>query len=230
MPYILMALITIITVSLTPFWRKTKATAKIGMISWILTSTYFIFEYVVIRGTTAPYQVLHQPMSDLGVTICGTDTYALASYEICSPNHLFMNWIFTLTGLVIFVGAVCLHQFWPKKKTNVIATVLLAIFGLSYTISGIIPADVSFIWHTLASLPGMFVQIPAMVIIGLSIRKEMPKLAVWTYVCTAINIITLLLIFLQFSMIDLPGGLFQRILYGSVYLWMTGTAIGLWKK
>ncbi|WP_250129845.1 DUF998 domain-containing protein [Jeotgalicoccus sp. WY2] len=106
-----------------------------------------------------------------------------------------MNWTFTLTGIAVFTGAIFLHKFWPDNKKTKTATVLLVIFGLSYSISGIFPADINFLVHTFASLPGMFVQIPALIIIGRAIKSTMPKLSKWTYFCLTLNLLSLLFIF-----------------------------------
>lgn len=229
--YILMALLTILALCTAIFLRKQhESTKRIGMIAWIALSVYFILEYIVIRATIVPYNILKQPMSDLGVTSCGVQTYELALYEICSPYHLLMNWTFTMTGIITFVGAIFLHQFWPNKRGTRIATVLLVIFGLSYGVSGVFPADLNFLIHTFASLPGMFVQIPALILIGLAIRKPMPKLSKWTFFSVFLTTGSLILIFLQPMFTVLPGGLLQRILYGSVWLWMIVTAIVLWKN
>ncbi|GAA0361564.1 hypothetical protein GCM10008968_16650 [Bacillus horti] len=176
-----------------------------------------------------PYSFLDQPMSDLGVTVCGTNTYLLAPYEICSPAHLLMNWTFTITGLTTVIGAICLQQFWPATRMARVATWLLIIFGLSMSVAGIIPADVSFVWHTLASLPGMFVQIPALFLLGKAIRGIRPKLATWSYICGALTSAVLLSLFLQ-AFISLPGGLLQRLLYASVYVWSMGTAVVIWRN
>jgi surface polysaccharide O-acyltransferase-like enzyme len=210
--------------------NKHQITAKIGFVSWISLSLYFIIEFIVIQATIASYDFLRQPMSDLGVTICGTNTYELAPYEICSPYHLLMNWTFTLTGIVIFTGAIFLHQNWAEGRKSRMATVLLVIYGLSYALSGIIPADVNFVWHTLTALPGMFVQIPALFLIGSAVREQMPKLAAWTRVSAILTAVMLLLLFLQPFFQELPGGLLQRLLYGFVYLWMIVAAIVLWIK
>ncbi|QQK77110.1 DUF998 domain-containing protein [Salicibibacter cibarius] len=229
LPYFLMASLAIFAICAALLLRHQRAiTAKIGFICWISLSVYFIIDYLVIQATTTPYNFLEQPMSDLGVTTCGTDTYVLSSLEICSPYHLLMNWTFTFTGIVIFVGAIFLHQFWQDNRKTRIATIFLIIFGFSYTMAGIFPADVNFLWHTLPSIPGMIVQIPALILIALSIRKEMPKLSVWTFICALITTTALILMSL-YSFIDLFG-LLQRILYGSVYLWMIITAITLWRK
>ncbi|QGH33315.1 DUF998 domain-containing protein [Gracilibacillus salitolerans] len=230
-PYILMTLLTIIAFLIVLLLRNQhKIIAGIGFVSWISLSLYFVIEYIVIQATTASYNFLEQPMSDLGVTSCGTNTYSLAPYEICSPYHLLMNWTFTVTGIVIFFGAIALHQFWPDNKKTRIATLLLVIFGLSYNISGIIPADINFLWHTFGSIPGMIVQIPALILISIAIRKVKPKLAIFTFISTIVTTCSLIFLFYQPPFISLPGGLLQRILYGSIYFWMAITAVVLWRN
>lgn len=228
--YIAMVAVTVVAFFLTLLLRKKhKLAVIIGSISWIATCFYFVVEYVAIRAVTVPYHFLEQPMSDLGVTTCGTYTYSFAPYMICSPYHLLINWANTLTGIAIFVGAISLNNFWPNTQKTKVATVLLIIFGISNTLAGVIPADVSFVWHTVGSIPGMFVQVPALSLIANAIRKSMPKLSVWTYACASLTTLSLLLIFIQ-PFTGLPGGLLQRILYASVYLWAAVTAIVLWRK
>ncbi len=231
MSYILMGILTVsMFIAALALKDKCEVTKIIGALSWITLSLYFIVELLVIRASTVPYNFLKQPMSDLGVTICGIDTYELAAYEICSPAHLTMNWTFTLTGIVVFTGAIFLHKFWSDNKKTKTATVLLVIFGVSYSFSGIFPADINFLVHTFASLPGMFVQIPALIIIGWAIRSTMPKLSKWTYFCLMLNLLSLLFIFLQLVFPELPGGLIQRALYASIWLWMVVTGVMLLNK
>lgn len=225
---IFVAIIAVLTLFLVR--KPTKFSIFIGLTSWVVLSAYFVIEVIVIRATSVPYDFLKQPMSDLGVTACGMDTYVLAPYDICSPYHWLMNWTFFLTGLAILVGAVFLYPLWPKVRSSKVATVLISVFGISYGISGIIPADVNVNWHTLSALPGMVVQIPAMILISKVTYKKMPTIAWWTIVCTIVTTAALLLLFLQPVFTDIPGGLLQRILYGSVYWWLTVTAIIFWRK
>ncbi|WP_368655081.1 DUF998 domain-containing protein [Ornithinibacillus sp. 4-3] len=226
-----MIIISLIAVLIIFIFRKNKRISiRIGSISWIALSAYFFIEAFVIHATTAPYDFLKQPMSDLGVTTCGTDTYVLANYMICSPYHWLMNWTFFLTGLAILLGTVFLYPLWPKARTTKIASFFIGIFGISYGMSGIIPADIHFYGHTLTALPGMVVQIPAMILISIVIYKKMPRIFWWTILWLIVNILALLGIFLQPVFSNLPGGLLQRILYVSVYIWLTGIAIGFWQK
>lgn len=229
--YVFMGLVTIIVLVTALLLRNHhEFTKRIGMILWISLIAYFLIEYIVILAASAPYDLLKQPMSDLGVTSCGTDTYELASYEICSPYHPLMNWTFTLSGIATFAGAIFLQPFWPDNGKARVATVLFVIFGLSYAISGVFPADMNFLVHTLASLPGMFVQIPALILIGIAIRTTLPKLSKWAFLCAFLSTSSLILLFLQPVFSDLPGGLLQRFLYGSVWLWMIINGIALWNK
>ncbi len=227
----LMILVAIVAGAVLYLFRKpNKWSIVTGLISWVALSGYFMIEAIVIRATTAPYNFLEQPMSDLGVTACGTDTYVLAFYDICSPYHWLMNWTFFLTGLAICIGAIFLHPLWPKARYSKIATVCISLFGISYAISGVIPANVHFYWHTLSSLPGMIVQIPAMILISKVIYKKMPRLAWWTIFCAVVTSGSLFILFLQPVFENIPGGLFQRTLYGSVYWWLTVTSIVLYRK
>ena len=91
--------------------------------------------------------------------------------------------------------------------------------------SGIYPADINFFVHTIFSLPSMFLQIPAMIIIAKSIRNKMPGLSLWTYTCMGLSALSLMVIVIGFA-----PGLMQRLLYGSVWLWMIVSAIILWKR
>lgn len=219
--HIVLMIVTGLIISSSLFLIKNK-TLKIiaGTFSWIILILYFAIERIVIYAAVN-YSFLTQPMSDLGVTHCGTDTYVLAPYEICSPYHQLMNWTFFLTGLFIFLGAVLLHSVWSKSKSNTFATICISIFGISYLFSGLIPADVNLTWHTLSALPGMIVQLPAMIIAARSIYKTSYILFLWTLLCLIINFLSLILLSLQPIFENIPGGLFQRTLYGSVFLWLT---------
>lgn len=224
--YYIVTVILIIISSILYAYRKTSPfPARIGLLSWMALLLYFPIELIIISQTTKPYSIMNQAMSDLGVLSCGTDTYPLAGYEICSPMSHEMNIIFILTGILIAAGAVLLHHFWGSSKWTIAATILLVIYGLGYTVSGIYPADVNFWAHTLPSMPSMILQIPAMYLIARSIRHKWPGLARFTIICMLISTLSLILIIIGF-----PPGLMQRLLYFSVWFWMGITAIILWRK
>lgn len=224
--YFIITVILIIVLCILYAYRNTSAyPAKIGLLSWMALLLYFPIEMLIISRTTKPYSIMDQAMSDLGVLSCGSNTYPLALYEICSPMAHEMNIVFILTGMLTAAGAVLLHRFWGNSKRTVSATILFVIFGLGYTISGIFPADVNFWAHTLPSLPTMFVQLPAMYFIAKAIKDKWPHLARFTFICMMISMLSLVLIIIGF-----PAGLMQRLLYFSVWFWMGVTAIILWRK
>lgn len=223
--FIVTAILIIISVVLYAYRNTSPYPARIGLLSWMALLLYFPIEMIIIGQSTKPYSIMDQAMSDLGVLSCGVDTYPLAVNEICSPMAHEMNIIFILTGILIAAGAALLHRFWDSSKWTISATVLLVIYGLGYTVSGIFPADVNFLAHTLPSIPTMIFQIPAMYIIARSIRHKWPGLARFTLICMLISALSLILI-----MIGLPAGLMQRLLYFSVWFWMSITAIILWRK
>mgnify|MGYP000976910506 CR=1 FL=1 len=222
---IVTAILIIITAVLYVYRNKSPYPVKIGLLSWMALLLYFPAEMLIISRTTKPYSIMDQAMSDLGVLSCGSDTYPLAAYEICSPLAHEMNIIFILTGMLTVAGAVLLHRFWGNSKWTVSATILFVIYGLGYTMSGVFPADVNFWSHTLPSLPTMFVQIPAMYFISRAIKDKWPGLARFTFICMFISALSLVLIIIGF-----PAGLMQRLLYFSVWFWMGVTAIILWIK
>ncbi|MCM3762518.1 DUF998 domain-containing protein [Alkalihalobacillus oceani] len=228
--YMMMAIVGLTVLAAIVAFRRHSFVKWGGWLGWLLISAYFLVEYVVILNVTAPYDVLHQPMSDLGVTVCGTGAYMLTENEICSPYHLLINWSFTLSGLATIVGALGLRAWWPAGRKVDAALWLLVVHGLSNMMAGIVPADVDFWLHTLGSIPGMIVQIPALLILGLAIRRTQPLLALWTFICWAGTTAALVFLFYQPEWMNLPGGLLQRVLYAAVYLWMGAVALAIWRR
>ena len=229
-PYVLMTVLALLVIALLfVLQRWPKPAVVLGHISWLALSLYFLVEYLVIQATTLPYDPLHQPMSDLGVTGCGESLYALSDHAICSPLHLTMNWTFTIAGLATIAGALSLRLWLPPGRKTRAATILWIIHGLSSIAAGIVPADIDFWLHTLGSIPSMVVQIPALILIALLVRGSRPALSVWTWTAAVVTTASLVLLFVQPGPLSIPGGLLQRILYGSVYVWMSVTAIAAWR-
>ena len=83
---------------------------RVGLISWIATCLYFLFEPFFIFTSTAPYNYYRHAMSDLGVTTCGEFTYEIAPYEICSPNHFWMNLLFIINGITFLLEYCIFHN------------------------------------------------------------------------------------------------------------------------
>ncbi|GAA4919518.1 uncharacterized protein DUF998 [Stackebrandtia albiflava] len=217
--YIAMAAVMAATAVACLTWRDGRPRRIAGVLAWLLPLGYILVEVVAISAGTVPYDPSAQPMSDLGVTTCGTGTYPLADYPICSPLHDLVNWANVLAGTGIAAGAMWLRGTWPPGRRTTAATVLLVVFGLCNAIPGLIPADVDFVAHVAGTLPGMVVQIPALFLLAAVLRRAgATGPARWTTVCATATTLALVLIPVQ-PFLDLPGGLLQRALYFSVYLW-----------
>ncbi|MFD0557602.1 uncharacterized protein DUF998 [Stackebrandtia endophytica] len=225
-PYLLMGVTGV--VALTAAWRLRgwKSAAIVGAVAWLPQIAYFGIEVIVGNAVTQPYDPLLQPMSDLGITTCGIDTYPLADRAICSPRHMLMNWTMSVSGTMTAAGALLLRSQFPRGRRVTAAMWLLVVFGVSNTLAGAIPADLGFTWHVLVSIPGMVVQIPALFLMGAALWKDSPRTAAWSHLCGAVAALSLALLMVQ-PVLELPGGLLQRTLYGAVFLWCTGVAIAV---
>ncbi|WP_036132186.1 hypothetical protein [Lysinibacillus sphaericus] len=189
---------------------------KVGIISWVATCLYFVIEPFFIMTSIAPYNIMNQAMSDLGVTSCGNYTYSIAPHEICSPFHFWMNVLFIVNGLTFSVGVLYLSQNLTKTWLNKLATVFILIFTLGNIVSGFIPANIDLFWHSIVAQVGMIT-----VLFGLWIyAKSLTKGKRWTYFNLFVLITILILIVLLFFF-PLPAGLLQRLFYGVIFLWGT---------
>ncbi|TSB45713.1 DUF998 domain-containing protein [Alkalicoccobacillus porphyridii] len=197
-----------------------KIPASIGIGGWLFAIAYFLYEPFAIHATTVPYHWLLQPMSDLGVTECGRNTYALAPYDICSPHAYIVNVLFLLTSVALLIGSLYIYQQLKKDRVVQLANVGLIIFagGIGFSV---IPANVDFLWHTVPAILSMMIIGPS---IGLySMRLNKGK---WLSYLSCALVIGLFISF--FVMIFIPfelGGLLQRLFYLVAYVW--GLAISL---
>lgn len=155
-------------------------------------------------------------MSDLGVTTCGEFTYEIAPYEICSPNHFWMNLLFILNGITFCVGVLYISQHLEKTRINKIATFFILIIGVSTIVSGLIPADVNLIGHSILVWMGMLTVFPGLFIFA----KNLKKARKWTYFCLLSLIVITTLILLVF-LFPLLAGLLQRLFYLVLFVWGT---------
>ncbi|MBZ4225879.1 DUF998 domain-containing protein [Bacillus wiedmannii] len=189
---------------------------RIGLFSWITTCLYFLIEPFFIFTSTVPYNYLHHAMSDLGVTTCGKFTYEIAPYEICAPNHFWMNLLFIINGLTFCIGVLYISQHLEKTKINKIATFFILIIGVSTIVSGLIPADVNLIGHSILVWIGMLTVYPGLFIFARNLKKAKK----WTYFCLLSLILIIILISLVF-LFPLPSGLLQRLFYLVLFVWGT---------
>ncbi|WP_259418119.1 DUF998 domain-containing protein [Bacillus toyonensis] len=198
--------------------------SRVGLYSWITTCLYFLIEPFFIFTSTVPYNYLHHAMSDLGVTTCGKFTYEIAPYEICSPNHFWMNLLFIINGLTFCIGVLYISQHLEKTKINKIATFFILLIGVSTIVSGLIPADVNLIGHSILVWIGMLTVYPGLFIFARNLKKAKK----WTYFCLLSLILIIILISLVF-LFPLPSGLLQRLFYLVLFVWGTVSTYKLTK-
>jgi hypothetical protein len=226
-PYLAMALATLTAVPAALLLRRSRRwSLVVGAGAWIALIAHVPVEFAVIEATTTPYDPLRHVVSALGVTSCAPDPMPGLGAAVCSPQHLLMNWTFTLGGIALAVGAICLRDAWPADRRYTVATWLLAAVGISYATSGVIPADVDLAAHTILAVPGMIAQVPAWIIIATGIGRTRPLVAAGTWIAAAAHIGVLVTIPAAVAW-DWPGGLLQRVMYWAPFVWAPVVAIAL---
>ncbi|AIC93338.1 DUF998 domain-containing protein, partial [Shouchella lehensis] len=198
-----------------------KIPFRIGVGSWIVLLSYFVYEPFAIRASIAPYSYLSQPMSDLGITECGVGTYPWADYFICSPHAPIVNSLFLLTGIVLLIGLWGLKERVKLSRIGKAGFVFLFLFAVGFSFS-VIPANVSFEWHTYPALV-MFVVAPALFCISVKLNKGKRLTMISAGLLTMIKVAIMAVAFLPIEW----GGLLQRLFYFVFYCWGLGMMVRL---
>ncbi|WP_199036911.1 DUF998 domain-containing protein [Glycomyces salinus] len=227
--YLGMAALSALAVPAALAVRRGKAARAVGIASWLALAAYIPLELAVVNASAVPYDPMRQVVSALGVTTCDSEPNPVVGDVVCSPWHPLMNWTFTLTGMAIAVGALCLRAQLPAERRVTVAAWMLAGIGLSYTTSGFIPADLDLLWHTILALPGMFLQIPAWILLARALRGHRTAFAAWTGAALAVHLIGMAGLVAS-PFIDGPGGLFQRAVIWPTYVWAVGAAVMLARR
>jgi hypothetical protein len=187
---------------------------KVGILSWFATCLYFLVEPFFILTSTASYSFLHHAMSDLGVTSCGTYTYSIAPYEICSPHHFWMNVLFIINGLTLSIGVLYISQNLKKTRKSQLATAFILILAVGNIVSGFIPADINLFWHSIFAQLGMITVLAGLWMYASSLTSG----KYWTYGCLVSLLVILILIMFVFF-VPMPIGLLQRLFYLVIFIW-----------
>lgn len=222
--YFAMAALGALTVPAALALRRSGAAKAAGAACWLALAAYIPIELAVMNASTVPYDPMRQVVSALGVTVCDSEPNPLVGDAPCSPQHLLMNWTFTVTGIAIAIGALCLRPLLPAERRVTAAAWMLAAVGLGYITSGVIPADVDLFWHTVLAIPGMFLQIPAWIMLARALRGPYPALAYWTVAAVAVHLAGIAGLIVS-PFVDGPGGLFQRATIWPTYVWAVGAAV-----
>ncbi len=115
-------------------------------------------------ATTGGYNFLSDSVSRLGEIGCS------AAY--CSPWHELMNGSFIGFGALLVGGAVLL-----SRPLGPWVTGLLVVSGLSSVATGLAPLDQDATLHAVAAAPLFVAQPIALIVLGVRLRKERPRLA-----------------------------------------------------
>jgi hypothetical membrane protein len=138
--------------------------ARWGALALLVRPAYIATEFVVAAATTGGYSFLSDSVSRLGEVGCS------AAY--CSPRHELMNGSFITFGALLVAGAVLLSRLVGPWVTG-----LLVISGLSSVATGLAPLDQDATMHALSAVPLFVAQPVALLVLGVRIRADRPRLA-----------------------------------------------------
>ena len=103
----------------------------VGPAVFISSALYFVVQIVVAWVFTPSYNLIHNTISDLGNTSCGT----YGGVPVCSPRHLLMNVTFCLLGVVMAVGSLLIYQEFTEhpKPQKIAARIGFTLMALGWT-------------------------------------------------------------------------------------------------
>jgi hypothetical membrane protein len=150
----------------------------IGGMCWILTTVVFFAGQIVAQAAWigTPYSLVHNPISDLGTTVCETVNRGTTVLYVCSPLHTVMNISFAVTGVLILLGLVLTRNVWPRRRLTTWGLSCLALAGLGKVVVGFVPWNVDPTIHTLGGL-GFIIADVGLILLGLAIGRELRWLA-----------------------------------------------------
>lgn len=138
--------------------------ARWGAAALLVRPAYIATEVVVAAATTGGYSFLADSVSRLGEVGC--------SEAYCSPRHELMNGSFVGFGMLLAGGAALL-----SRPLGPWVTGLLVVSGLSSVATGLAPLDQDVTLHALAATPLFVAQPIALIVLGLRLRDDQPRLA-----------------------------------------------------
>ena len=136
---------------------------RLGALTFLLRPTYVAAEVVTAAATTGGYSFVSDSVSRLGEVGC------TAAY--CSPRHEVMNGAFMVYGIALAGGALLL-----ARSLGPWVTALLLASGVSSYATGLAPLDQDATLHALAATPLFVAQPLALLLLGLRVRPDRPRL------------------------------------------------------
>lgn len=137
---------------------------QLGALAFLLRPTYIATEIVTAAATTGGYSFVSDSVSKLGEVGC--------SSAYCSPRHAVMNGSFMAYGVLLAGGALLL-----MKPLGPWVTGLLVVSGVSSYATGLAPLDQDATLHAIAATPLFVAQPLALLLLGLRVREDRPRLS-----------------------------------------------------
>ncbi|GAA1854054.1 hypothetical protein GCM10009714_39030 [Microlunatus capsulatus] len=194
--------------------------------AWLVQPLYVVAELVTAAGSTAPYSLADQTISDLGATTCTSVGYPYGAVAVCSPRHLLLNGSLVLFGALLALGAVLLHRSLPRRRSARAATVAWVVVGLSSAATGLVPLDRDLTLHALVALPGLLASPVALLLLGGALRSIAPRTAVLTAAAGLLSAVGAVAFLATASSPEL-GGVRERVAFWPSYLWVPVVAVVL---
>lgn len=166
---------------------------------------------------SAPYNPLHNVISDLGAHTCTTIPYPYGDVPVCSPLSWVVNLGFILCGALMILGSLLLAPLLGTKRVQRAQAWLWCIVGVA-AIGAAIPLDVNLLAHSVISLP-MVLQGPAIWVTSNGLAHRMPRTAAWGKAVAVVAVCASLAMLLV-SMSGTYIGFIQRLSVWPGYAWL----------
>ena len=198
------------------FPAKLTKEMAVGGFCWILSLEFFIGQAVTqLAWTGAPYSLINNEISDLGVTVCET----VKGDYLCSPLHNVMNASFVLAGVFILLGLYFTRSAWPKGRATRIGLFFLVFAGLGKIAVGLSPENVDPTVHVIGALGFIFSGV-GLVMLGRGLRQWRRWVANLSLVLGILGIIGSLLL-LPALATNHGGGAAERLADYPMFVWFS---------
>jgi hypothetical membrane protein len=144
-------------------------------VSWTLSVVFFINQAIVQAGTTRPYSLTGNLISDLGITACGPFSNGGYHVDVCSPLHGLMDGTFVAVGVLQVIGAIATRRAWPLPRAYP-GLILLVLAGVGLALVGLAPENVNLSLHSNAATLGIDFLNIALIILGVALLRPNPWL------------------------------------------------------
>jgi hypothetical membrane protein len=219
-------------------WPSTEQLV-LGGVLWISTLVYFVGQAIAHAAWKTPYSLIDNPISDLGITTCGTwpppgvGTQIAARLGtphgyLCSPLHDVMNVSFILTGALLLLGLYVTRTQWPRRRLTTWGLAFLSLAGLGKIVVGLAPENV-LIPHAIGGLGNPCGSI-GLVLLGLAVLRERRWVGIFSIVLGGVGLLALPAGSLLVLAIGHGTGAAERVGNYPVIVWAVVLGISLMRR